>query len=307
MAATLPQGVVTAMAQRDHRLYHWLFHTVRNGWRFFTDDQRTRLRAMGWEPPRPALRPANPRPQPDYANNSGEDFLYMHRQMIGQVNALLSQAGDASYPRVEGWKAVPPPNDADYPVPPAWDSGDPDLNEYLNDVKSATAYDESFRPWELQYTDKARLKTWTLGELGARIEFTIHNQMHMRWCAEPSAIRPDGELFDTVDVTWDAPAYDWLGDTYSSHVNPVFWKLHGWIDNRIEDWKAAHGVAGDIQWKGTWLGPSHHAGHGVHVDKAAPVTAAAQQVQSELESAAAVVGRGEFRHHFWSPVASPPG
>jgi len=40
-----------------------------------------------------------------------------------------------------------------------------------------------------------------------------------------------------------------LGDFYSSHVNPVFWRLHGWVDDRIEDWFAAHEAAhpGEVQ------------------------------------------------------------
>ena len=36
-------------------------------------------------------------------------------------------------------------------------------------------------------------------------------------------------------------------------VNNVFWKLHGWIDTRIEDWKAANSVTGEPHWVGTWM------------------------------------------------------
>ena len=53
----------------------------------------------------------------------------------------------------------------------------------------------------------------------------------------------------------DSPAYNWLGDTYSSHVNSLFWKIHGWVDDRIEDWKTANNVQGAIHWTGTWTGP----------------------------------------------------
>jgi len=72
---------------------------------------------------------------------------------------------------------------------------------------------------------------------------------------------------DIISTKWDAPAYDYLGDTYSSHVNPIFWKLHGWIDNRIEDWKNEHGITGEIQWKGTWVGPMHGHEHPVRMFK----------------------------------------
>ena len=106
------------------------------------------------------------------------------------------------------------------------------------------------------------MKTISLGELGARIEFSIHNQMHMRWCEKPSlGIRPDVDPKNpnAIDQIWDTPTYNWLGDTYSSHVNSVFWKLHGWVDDRINDWAAAHNIVGEIPWKGTWVGkmPSH--------------------------------------------------
>lgn len=47
---------------------------------------------------------------------------------------------------------------------------------------------------------------------------------------------------DTFDFNsiWGDPKYDYLGDFYSSHVNPLFWKLHGWVDDRIEDWFNTH-------------------------------------------------------------------
>jgi len=162
-------------------------------------------------------------------NFSGEDFLFMHHEMIGTINQTLS--GDPTYPKVVGWAQLPRPNDADYPVPPDWATGDAQLDTYLRTVKSDQAFDNQFVPWERGYTDPARLRQMSLGELGARIEFTIHNQMHMRWCSEPVAtgMRPDVEPVapDTIDMKWDVPEYNWLGDTYASHVHSTFWKLHG--------------------------------------------------------------------------------
>ena len=92
---------------------------------------------------------------------------------------------------------------------------------------------------------------------------TIHNTMHMRWAAASGSARPDplqatGDVDPTkgemIDLKWDDPRYDFLGDTYSSHVSPIFWKLHGWIDDRVTRWKLANGVFGDNFWKGTWVG-----------------------------------------------------
>jgi hypothetical protein len=50
------------------------------------------------------------------------------------------------------------------------------------------------------------------------------------------------DAYDT-DQKWDAPSNDYLGDFHSSHVNPIFWKLHGWVDDCIGVWQAAHDAA----------------------------------------------------------------
>ncbi len=243
------------MARREVRMHHLLWHQVRNEWLFYKEETRQEIRSLGWEPPRPARRPLpGDRSQPIYDNFSGEDFLYMHRQMIADVNEVLGEVAQPDYTRVEGWNRIPRPDDPDYPVPPPWDTGDAGFNDYLKRVKSRQVFEADFVRWEQEYTNRDTLKQWSLGEFGARLEYSVHNQMHMRWC-EQSDIRPDidptrpGE----IDPRWDDPSYDWLGDTYSSHVNPVFWKLHGWVDDRIEDWRRAHGID-EIEWVGTWVG-----------------------------------------------------
>ncbi len=267
MSNKLPRHIITMMASHDHRLHHYLWHQVRNSWWLYSDSERNQIRQLGWEPPRPAyVRNSNPR-QLDVSNNSGEDFLYMHRVMIASVNQRLREIGDATYPKVEGWKSIPTPNDSEYPVPPTWETGDQGLNDYLRNVKSDDFYNQRIKPLETQFTDKGYLKTVSLGELGARLEFTIHNWLHMRFCSQIDEIRPDPDEFSTnIDPKWDDPNYDWLGDTYSSHVHPTFWKLHGWVDDRIEDWKVANNVVGEIQWIGKWLGdmPGHPAPHSLH-------------------------------------------
>ena len=61
----------------------------------------------------------------------------------------------------------------------------------------------------------------TLGQLGSKLEYTIHNAMHLRWASDPAVFRPS--VFPTnaenIDLRWDDPTYDYLADTYSSHVN----------------------------------------------------------------------------------------
>jgi len=150
---------------------------------------------------------------------------------------------------------VPPPGDPDYPVPDFADSG-------LEEIKSDEYFERYIAPWERQYTDPDYLRGVTLGQLGSDIEFTIHNDLHMRWAAlSPIGYRPNTVVAADIAAKWDAPSYNYLGDTYSSHVNPIFWKLHGWADDRIEDWKRAHGMTDPIEWKGTWLGPNGHPRH----------------------------------------------
>jgi hypothetical protein len=65
----------------------------------------------------------------------------------------------------------------------------------------------------------------------------------MRWSSvsrDPSTGTPAvRDPFD-FNAKWDDPKNDYLGDFYSSHVNPLFWRLHGWVDDRIEDWFNAH-------------------------------------------------------------------
>jgi hypothetical protein len=235
------------MAARAARQHHYLWHQVRNMWLAYDDATRAALRQRGWEPPRPSQGPP-----PDRAllldNGSGEDFLYMHREMIGAVNRVLAEVADPKYPRVEGWPQVPPPGDTEYPVPPAWETGNPRLDESLVEVKSDDAY-EGMTEWETALKDPVRLRQWSLGRLGALVEYTVHNQMHMRWAAE-SEIRPDVDptASNSISEQWDRPSYNWLGDPYSSHVNSVFWKIHGWVDARIDDWMSANGHTGEVPW-----------------------------------------------------------
>ena len=198
MVPKLPDGIRQMMATREWRIHHYLWHEVRNGWLAFDAATQQAIKQLGWEPPRSArTKPdENGQSQPILHNNSGEDFLYMHRQMIAAVNAELARIADPQYPSVKGWPSIPRPKDPDYPFPPAWNSGDPDLDKYLLRVKSDSAFNSSFGPWESDYTNTGKLATWSLGELGARVEFTIHNQMHMR-CAPSQSTQE----FDQMSIS----------------------------------------------------------------------------------------------------------
>lgn len=246
---TLPTEVINKMAQHRTRFHRYLWHRLRNSWLSLTEGERNAVRAAApeWEPPRPALDALR---SPLRNNGSGEDFLFMHRQMLECVNVMLSLLGEAiGGDRVRGWHRLPPPGDTEYPVPEFPDSG-------LEEFKSPEYYESFLAPLERRFTDADYLRGVTLGQLGSDIEFTVHVGAHVRWAA-PSAVgyRPTYSGEGGIEAPWDEPAYDYLGDTYSSHVNPVFWKLHGWINNRVEDWRRAHGIEGVIVWEHTWVGP----------------------------------------------------
>lgn len=260
--AQLPQSVIQMMASKEHRLWHYLWHGLRNTWESLTpQDQQDIINIYpGWEPPRPAFDVDGNR---NRDNDSGEDFLYMHRLMIMMVNEVLAKEGNPNYPWVQGWKRVPRPGDSNYPVPPSYSTGNSDSDTAIQGRKDNNTFWTTFVGQEQRFTDPDYLRSLTLGQLGSDIEFTIHNWMHLRWSAEsPVGYRPDSALIEPVDDIWNKPEYNWLADTYSSHVNPIFWKLHGWVDDRINDWMQAKQI-GDYEWKGTWLGnpPQHDHDH----------------------------------------------
>lgn len=266
MKPFLPPEVVEMMASREHRLHHWLWHEIRNSWLSYPEDVQQKIRDMDWEPPRPAL---DTRRRPILDNDAGEDFLYMHRQMLIQVSRILTRVNALSYPRVRVWVTLPCPTDSDFPVPPAWldptfddEIGRRTSFETLQRLKSDIFFQKRLVNWQKLFKDPAFLRCISLGKLGSLIELSIHASMHMRWASPPAGFRPDPGPTEghTIDPLWDDPRYDFLGDTYASHVNPVFWSLHGWIDDRIEDWKLANGIYGNDFWKGTWVGkmPEEH-------------------------------------------------
>ncbi|MFF5363741.1 hypothetical protein ACFY4I_30850 [Streptomyces scabiei] len=286
-----PKPVIDSMADRAMRLHHMLWHTARDDWMIFTPEQQEVFRHHGWEPPRPSWTARDPitgKRRVEFDNGSGEDFLFMHREMIAAVNEILADLGDPQHPRVEGWPTIPAPEDAEYPVPPAF--GVPGDSQFTNAIREAKT-EQSFnriRTEEAKYTDPARLRGMTLRRLGAEIEFGIHNMMHLRWAAQMPEYRPGGDEF-SIDPRWDDASYNWLADTYSAHVNPIFWKLHGWVDARIDDWMAANELTGPVPWSfdPPWSGP---AGHDPHHHPVARLVLQAHPGNGEAEALRSTLG-----------------
>ena len=254
---SLPSEIKNYLAKREMRVAHYLFHQVRNLWNFIDEQSKNEIRKMGWEPPRPSVDSSG---KFIADNNSGEDFLYMHRQMIQAVNTMLGKGNYAYGKKIVGWTDIPSPNDLNYPVPPTFFIFNGYPNDLLNTYKSDAYFNNILKPLSDRYKNYDFLRTLTLGQLGARLEFEVHNPMHVRWTKPLYDWRRDPVPFykaDNIDRKWDDPSYDWLLDFYASHVNEVFWKLHVWLDDRINDWQKANGVY-FIFWKGMWTGGHNH-------------------------------------------------
>jgi hypothetical protein len=289
-AYKLPDTVVGHFAGRMHRLHHAVWHGIRNTWDIMDPTVRRALERLDWATPRPsrAYGPDRRFKAAHVANGSGEDFLFFHRQMIVAYERLMAAAGK---PPVE-WTTLPEPGaDTLNAVPELWHMrGNGNFERRFRVLKSDEHYWTRMRWWDQQFKNPVYLATLTLGELGSLLEFSIHNDMHIRWTAAPRdpltreiAMRADHDF----TAKWELPVYDWLGEFYASHVNPVFWRLHGWIDDRIDDWFQAHearhpgavrrvekgGVAWFepgpwVQFETPWVWPASlggiHGGHGGH-------------------------------------------
>lgn len=291
ITAKWDRSVRPMLASRYHRLHHAMFHYVRNTWADMSAEQQADLKNIGWDAPRASLSYFGWDEQKPYrnlawatTNGSGEDFLYYHRWMLAMVDEALAAQGVGPLQPWSGRDAIPAPlaGCADEAVPDfvpvfanAADPSKPTVIPWLQlrvkEMKSPAFFWNKMTWWQNDFRDPAYLKSMTLGELGARLESTVHNQMHVRWAAYPSngmkQIRDEGDF----RAMWDAPGYDCLFDEYSSHITPSFFKLHKWVDDRIEDWAAAQGSAvkrmptpygfdwfetgGGVQVARPWTGP----------------------------------------------------
>jgi hypothetical protein len=253
------------MAERYHRMHHVLFHYIRNNWGGLRDDQKNDIAALGWSALRPSMdraawdvRPGRKALFWHTANSSGEDFLFFHRWMIKMVDDMLAPFGLSIQP----WSdrdEIPSPKrgcpDESVPdfLPRFWDAdkkqavdGPEWLQVRVKQIKSDEFYWSKMAWWGHEFRDREYLASTTLGAFGSRLESGVHNQMHIRWSAYPSTgwnyLRDEPDF----DKRWDDPKYDTLFDEYSSHVSPIFFRLHKWIDNRINDWAEAHGIAQEM-------------------------------------------------------------
>jgi hypothetical protein len=250
----LPGPVLQKFGSKHHRLHHLLWHFARNRWDGLKLDQQEKIAKLGWQPPRPNQVPVRGTvAERERDNGAGEDFLYMHRRMLVELRKLLAEH---HLPEIKGWTDIPPPSrssdNADgFAVPPAWSRPQEETFALIKSNEYALTRLEHLAR---RFKDPAYLKTLTLDQLGAKIEWLIHNQLHTRWSSlplDPANLQPLPEGRDRFDVSdkWVQPFtgpdgratyHDDLFDEFASHMHPVFWRLHGWIDDRVEDWAKAH-------------------------------------------------------------------
>lgn len=273
----------------EHRLFHQLWHATRDKWHKLSKDQQGALRGIGWQPgPRGNERDARG-PRKD-RNGSGIDFFFMHRHMLGTARSMQDLPSWSNFPMPQPELERDRQGFARYfdnhdgtALPPTWLAAeDTEYTQWVSDIKTAETYHSNFQVWESRYRDPRYLSKLTLGQFGSEIELGLHDWLHMRWASvprDPSNGQPVPFARDPADFAarWYAPENDFLGDPFSSHVNPVFWHFHGWIDDRLEDWFRAHerfhpGELSRLEVNGVpwfapgrwvevddpWLGPSTH-------------------------------------------------
>ena len=310
--ALIPEAV-EMLSERAHRLRHTIWHSIRGDWQSpkMNEEDRNRFKSLGWYLSDP---PFTPEGALNLENGAGEDFLYMHRRMIKMVHEIYDKAGQ---PRPTSWESIPPAaapqlayrEEADPANPTrkifAFDPSNsgfmvfPPTKEFMDQVggtaffrfnKTSRGLTNLMRNLERNLRNPRVISQLTLGAYGNLIEFTVHNWMHMRWATlsrNPSDQSLEVRDSYDIDSRWDAPENDYLGDFHSSHVNPLFWKLHGWVDDSIGVWFDAHEKAHPGQVKplevqgipwfepGPWVlkadpldwpGAGHEHHHGGHND-----------------------------------------
>ncbi|MFP3540746.1 twin-arginine translocation signal domain-containing protein [Pseudomonas sp. SIMBA_021] len=249
----LSPALLAWLVSPQHRLFHQLWHASRDRWHTLPKDKRNSLRGLGWQPG-PVKHERDARGRRKHRNASGIDFLFMHRHMLLHARSLQ--------PDLVSWQQLPQPcarleqdrqafiryyeNHDGCSVPPAWVADDDEeFTQWLHGLKGDAAFYGNFQVWESQYQDPEYLSHLTLGQFGSEVELGLHDWLHMRWAdvaRDPSNGMPvmEARLSSDFAGRWYQPQNDFLGDPFSSHVHPMFWKFHGWIDDRIDDWLRAH-------------------------------------------------------------------
>jgi hypothetical protein len=229
-APDLPTELKTFLASPSMREHHALWHFIRAFWDFLPKARQGELTAANWNPPNNRMQTMP---------GSGIDFLGMHRDMLQEVREFVADRHLVA--DVTGWPLIPwSDSDPDWPMPPTYpEISNPEWKEPL----ATNTFREEFTS---QYGSVAWMQSHSLDELGIAIENGIHQWMHIHWSAAPWFKNAAGQDINDIQN-------DFLACPYSSHVNKHFWKIHGWIDDRITAWANLHDGNADLS--NAWNGP----------------------------------------------------
>ncbi|MCX6116675.1 MAG: hypothetical protein NT027_03975 [Proteobacteria bacterium] len=226
------------MASLEHRFYHLIWHGLRNSWHDLTAEEVAVINAID---PRYAVhrpisapgvtRQADPLKDP-LRNGAGEDFLRMHRDMVLMVRQALVAKG---LPCIASWRTTPALTDPLYSSFLAYKSG----------TKTKLAFEIMKMLQRRYFHNQKWLASEPLSSVAHTLEFTLHGLFHLRFADETDKFK-SRPLFtianlETYPKSMAAVENQYLADPFSSHVNPVFWKLHGFVDEVVGHWLAAHG------------------------------------------------------------------
>ena len=139
----------------------------------------------------------------------------------------------------------PAGNPNGFAVPPAWHDPDNPVDNHRLPALKSDAYYYARMNHGTASSIRPSSPAFSLGALGALLEFTVTTPCTCagaRSCTTRSpAFRFRGPAGRRIG--WQMVA-SWITITLassSSHVNPVFWRLY--VDDRINDWFAAHQTA----------------------------------------------------------------
>jgi len=254
-----PEAVESYSANRTNRFMHNFFHNVRMSFPICDAIEQDQLDNLGWKPTYISYVYYSNMSSFYLHTANGEDFLYMHRQMVFDVNKVATENGSGW--SVNGWSWCPLPSDPNWPVPEIGSNVEESEVAYYEGYKSESYYTEVIIPRQewIEESSFSNLINVTLGEFGAILEYELHTDFHVRFSAYSAlGYRLQNYAHPTayIDTYWDNEEYQFLADFYSAHVNPTFWKIHGWVENMIGNWSVANGLANglDVTWSSYWIG-----------------------------------------------------
>lgn len=252
-----PPEVYAHSAARTNRIIHNFFHNIRMSYPLLDEIEQREIENLGWKPTLVSYAYRSNGTEVLINGTTGEDFLYMHRKMVQAVNDIAEAAGSPWF--VDGWNECPnPATETVWLVPPVDTvglAGSDDYIDYLNYYKTNDFYTNVIVPAQNYLAVDANIEGLTLGELGVKLEYELHTYFHVRF----SGYNPIGYRIQSAHPTafieekWDDEDYDYLADFYSAHVNPTFWKIHGWVEKQILRWQSLNlDPSEEITWISTW-------------------------------------------------------